>query len=104
MIGLVLTAFEPPAAAQPVSWFSIAGDNLSKKMFVRESETISRTHAAAPKALLFVFDLIAENVFVMTAINRLMSQKFNTITQMMKKRQEMKYSASIAPYIMGDHC
>jgi hypothetical protein len=64
---------------------------------------ISRTYGAAPKALFFVFDLIAENVLVMTAMNKLMSQKFRTMTQMMKKRQEMKYSDSIAEYIRGDH-
>ena len=53
------------------------------------------THGAAPKALFCVSFRIAENVFVMTATKRLMSQKFNTMIQTMKKKQDTKNSESI---------
>ena len=66
----------------------------------REKE---KTHGAAPKALFFVSFLMAENVFVMTATNRLMSQKLRTRMQMMKKKQDTKNSASIIAYMTGDH-
>ena len=61
------------------------------------------THGAAPKALFLVCERIAENVLVITATNKLMSQKLSTMTQMMKKAQEMKNSASIMEYIRDDH-
>lgn len=59
---------------------------------------------AAPNALFFVSALIAANVFVMTAMNRFMSQKFKMTMQVMKNRHDTKNSASIMLYIMGDHC
>lgn len=74
---------------------------------LREEVSTARrvvTYGAAPNALFFVSDLIAENVFVITATNRLMSQKFKTIIQMIKKKHEMKNSESIMSYIIGDHC
>jgi len=61
-------------------------------------------HGAAPKALLLVSERIAEKVFVITATNKLISQKLRTMTQMMKKKQETKNSASIIEYMRGDHC
>lgn len=64
----------------------------------------NHTHAAAPKALFFVSDLIAANEFVITATKRLISQKLSTIMAIMKKRHETKYSASIIEYIRGAHC
>lgn len=39
----------------------------------------------------------------MTATNKLISQKFKTTIQAMKKKQETKNSASIIEYISGDH-
>jgi len=51
------------------------------------------TYGAAPNALFLVSDRMAENVFVMTATSKLMSQKFNTRIPAMKKKQETKYSA-----------
>ena len=47
---------------------------------------------------------MAENVFVMTATNRLMSQKFKTMMAIMKKKHETKNSESIREYINGVHC
>jgi len=47
--------------------------------------------------------LIAENVFVITATNKLISQKLSTIRQVMKKKQDMKNSESITLYINVDH-
>jgi hypothetical protein len=64
---------------------------------------IQATYGAAPKALFCVSDLIAAKVFVMTATNRLISQKLRTIMATMKKKHEMKNSASIMEYIRGDH-
>lgn len=61
------------------------------------------TYGPAPNALFLVSFLIAENVFVITATKRLMSQKFRTITQIMKKRHETKYSESIMEYMSGVH-
>jgi hypothetical protein len=46
---------------------------------------------------------MAEKVLVITATNRLMSQKLRTTTHMMKKKQEIKNSESIMEYISGDH-
>jgi hypothetical protein len=46
---------------------------------------------------------MAEKVFVMTATNRLISQKLRTMRQMMKKKQDMKNSESITAYINVDH-
>ena len=46
---------------------------------------------------------MAENVFVMTATNKFMSQKLSTTRQMMKKKQDMKNSESITAYISVDH-
>jgi hypothetical protein len=46
---------------------------------------------------------MAENVFVITATNRLISQTFNTRMQTMKKKQETKNSASMIEYMIGDH-
>ena len=46
---------------------------------------------------------MAENVFVMTATNRLMSQKLRMMTQTMKKTEDTKYSASMMLYINGAH-
>jgi UTP-glucose-1-phosphate uridylyltransferase len=62
-----------------------------------------RTHGAALNALFCETSLIAENVFVITATNRLMSQKLSTMIQMMKKKQQMKNSESITEYINDDH-
>lgn len=63
----------------------------------------NNTHGAAPNALFCVSFRIAENVFVMTATKRLISQKFRTIRHTIKKKQDTKNSASIMLYIMGDH-
>ena len=52
---------------------------------------------------MFVSDLIAANVFVITATKRFRSQKFSTTIANMKKRHETKYSASIMEYIKGAH-
>ena len=61
------------------------------------------THIAAPNALFFVSARMAANVFVMTAMNRLISQKFRITMQVMKKRHDTKNSASIMLYMIGDH-
>ena len=61
------------------------------------------THGAAPNALFCVSFRIAENVFVITATNRLISQKFNTIISTIKKKHDTKNSASIISYIIGAH-
>ena len=61
------------------------------------------TYGAAPNALLCVSFLIAENVFVMTATKRLMSQKFKTMMHTMKKKHDTKNSESIMLYIKVDH-
>ena len=61
------------------------------------------THDAAPKALFLVSVLMAANVFVITATKRLISQKLSTRMQIMKKKQDTKYSASIIAYMIGDH-
>lgn len=66
-------------------------------------ETEQCTHGAAPNALLCVSLLIAENVFVMTATKRLMSQKLSTMMHTMKKKQDTKNSESIMLYIKVDH-
>jgi hypothetical protein len=63
----------------------------------------NHTHGAAPNALLFVSDLIAEKVLVITATKRLINQKLSTMMQTMKKIQETKNSASIIEYMIGDH-
>jgi hypothetical protein len=57
----------------------------------------------APNALSFVSAKMPLNALVMTATTRLMSQKLSTITQMMKKMQEMKYPESMMAYMRGDH-
>lgn len=46
---------------------------------------------------------MAENVFVITATNKLISQKLSTTRQTMKKKQDMKNSESITEYINVDH-
>ena len=61
------------------------------------------TYVPAPKALVLVSFLIAEKVLVMTATNRLMSQKLRTMTHIMKNKHDMKNSESIIEYIRGDH-
>jgi hypothetical protein len=61
------------------------------------------THGAVLNALERVSVLIAKNVFVITATNKLISQKLSTTRQMMKKKQDMKNSASITLYINADH-
>jgi hypothetical protein len=61
------------------------------------------TYGAAPNALFFVSFLMAENVLVMTATNRLMSQKLRMMMPKMKKKHETKNSASIMLYITGAH-
>ena len=61
------------------------------------------THGAVLNALERVSVLIAKNVFVITATNKLISQKLSTTIQVMKKKQDMKNSASITPYINDDH-
>jgi len=53
------------------------------------------TYGAAPKALLLVPERIAEKVFVITATNKLNSQKFNTRTPKTKKMEETTYSEAI---------
>ena len=53
------------------------------------------TYDAAPNALLFVPLRIAEKVFVITATNKLNSQKFSTRIPEMKKMEETKYSDSM---------
>ncbi|KAG1766293.1 hypothetical protein EDD22DRAFT_1011504 [Suillus occidentalis] len=60
------------------------------------------THGAAPKALFCVSARMAENVFVITATNKLISQMFSTWMQTMKKKQETKNSASMIEYMIGD--
>jgi tellurite resistance protein len=60
-------------------------------------------HGAALNALDRVTVLIAANVFVITATNKLISQKLSTTRQMMKKKQDMKYSESITLNINVDH-
>lgn len=62
-----------------------------------------KTYGAAPNALFFVSDLMAAKVLVMTATNKLMSQKLRTMTAMIKKKHEIKNSASIIEYINGVH-
>ena len=64
---------------------------------------VTETHGAELNALLCVSSLIAEKVLVITATKRLMSQKFSTTMQIIKKKQETKNSASIIEYIRGDH-
>jgi hypothetical protein len=71
----------------------------SGKVDIKKEEN----YGAAPKALLFVSSRIAENVLVMTATNKLRSQKLITTMQTMKKKQDTKYSASIIEYMSGDH-
>ena len=61
------------------------------------------TNGAALNALERVSVLIAENVFVITATNKLISQKLSTMRQVMKKKQDMKNSESITLYINVDH-
>jgi hypothetical protein len=61
------------------------------------------THGAVLNALDRVSVLMAKNVFVITATNKLISQKLSTIRQVIKKTQEMKNSASITLYINGAH-
>jgi hypothetical protein len=56
----------------------------------------------APKALFFVSARIAEKVLVMTATNRLRSQKLRIRTPERKNRQDQKNSASIMAYMTGD--
>ncbi len=41
------------------------------------------TYGAAPNSFFFVSDRMAENILVITATNRLMSQKFRTKMQTM---------------------
>jgi hypothetical protein len=62
-----------------------------------------KAHGAALNALFCETCLMAENVFVITATNRLMSQKLSTTIQTMKKKQQMKNSESITEYINDDH-
>jgi hypothetical protein len=81
------------------SWRKSLHFMRTKQAFVNSSDT----HGAAPNALLLVSLRMAENVFVMTATNRLMSQKFNTMMHTMKKKHEIKNSESIMSYIKGDH-
>ena len=47
---------------------------------------------------------MAENVFVITATKRLISQKLSTMMARMKKKQDTQNSASTIEYINGDHC
>lgn len=61
------------------------------------------THGAALNALDRVSVLIAENVFVITATNKLISQKLSTTIQTMKKKEDTKNSESITEYINCDH-
>jgi tellurite resistance protein len=61
------------------------------------------THGAALNALDRVTVLIAANEFVITATNKLISQKLSTMRQVMKKKQDMKNSESITLYINDDH-
>jgi len=60
------------------------------------------TNGAALNTLERVSVLIAENVFVITATNKLISQKLSTM-RLMKKKQDMKNSESITLYINVDH-
>ena len=62
-----------------------------------------KAYGAAPNALFFVSDLIAAKVLVMTATNRLISQKLRTIMATIKKKHEIKNSASIIWYMSPDH-
>ena len=62
-----------------------------------------KTHGAALNALLCETSLMAKNVFVITATNRLMSQKLSTTMQVIKKKQQRKYSESITVYINCAH-
>lgn len=61
------------------------------------------TYSPAPKALRFVSARISLNVFTTTAINKLINQKFSTMTPAMKKRDDPKKSESIAMYMTGAH-
>ncbi len=61
------------------------------------------THVAALNALDRVSVLMARNEFVITATNKLISQKLSTTRQVMKKKQHIKNSASIMLYINDDH-
>ncbi len=61
------------------------------------------THGAVLNALDCVSVLMTKNVFVITATNKLISQKLSTIRQVIKKTQEMKNSASITLYINDAH-
>jgi len=70
---------------------------------LHENKGVIETHGEALNALFCVSSLIAENVLVITATNRLMSQKFSTTIQIIKKKEDMKNSASIMEYISDDH-
>jgi hypothetical protein len=60
------------------------------------------THVVAPNALFLVSSRIAEKVLVMTATNRLSSQKLRIRTPEIKNKHDQKNSASIMAYITGD--
>ena len=61
------------------------------------------TDGAALNALDRVSVLIAAKECVITATNKLISQKLSTMRQVMKKKQDMKNSESITLYINPDH-
>lgn len=79
------------------------GDETIWRISTLSYQIIRYTYGAAPNALFFVSERIAEKVLVMTATKRLMSQKLRTMTQIMKKKQEIKNSESIMEYMRGDH-
>jgi hypothetical protein len=87
----------------PIIYHGIQSDKTKWLVSTLQQLSLTSTYGAAPKALLFVSDRIAEKVFVMTATKRLISQKLRTTMQTMKKQHETKNSASIIAYIMGDH-
>jgi len=77
--------------------------NVAKRSAKDRERGTAVIYGSAENALDCVCVLIAENVFVITATNKLMSQKLSTTTQMMKKKLEKKNSESITEYINDDH-
>lgn len=54
----------------------------------------TETHGEALNTLFCISSLIAENVLVITATKRLMNEEFSTTRQIIRKKQDMKNSAS----------
>jgi tellurite resistance protein len=81
-------------------WLGCCKTRVRKQPEMRD---VAITHGAALNALDRVSVLMAANVFVITATNKLISQKLSTMRQVMKKKQDMKNSESITLYINDDH-